>query len=294
MKLASAVIDGQEELLCVSDQGVRRASELAQRYQAGSDFRWTMDALLLGGDARLSQLASWHDKAQRDGTSVTQAPYRLLPPVPNPGKIVCVGLNYRSHAEEANLAAPNSPVLFNKFRSSLAADGATVAVPPGASQIDYEAELVVVIGRPCRGVSEEDALDYVAGYCNGNDLSARDLQMRTSQWLLGKVLDGFAPMGPYLVTADEIPNPDALEIVGKRNGREVQHSNTRHMIFSCRHLISYISQYMTLEPGDIIFTGTPEGVILGLPEERRQWLAAGETFTVAIEGLGELNTTIAG
>jgi 2-keto-4-pentenoate hydratase/2-oxohepta-3-ene-1,7-dioic acid hydratase in catechol pathway len=152
--------------------------------------------------------------------------------------------------------------------------------------------LVIVIGQECRDVSEEHALDYVVGYANGNDLSSRSLQFRTSQWLLGKVLDGFAPVGPYLVTADAVPNPDALSIRGWRNGELVQDSNTSQMIFSCRYLISYLSRYMTLRPGDVIFTGTPEGVILGMPEAERRWMTSGEQFTVAIEGLGELVTKI--
>lgn len=183
---------------------------------------------------------------------------------------------------------PTSPVLFNKYNNTVCGSGTLIDPPDDARQMDYEAELVLVIGKTGSHISEERALDYVAGYCNGNDVSARDLQFRSSQWLLGKSCDHFAPMGPYLVTADEISDPDNLEITGWRNEEIVQHANTRDMIFSCRTLISYISGYMTLNPGDVIFTGTPEGVILGKPPESRKWLEPGEKIAVEIQGLGRL------
>lgn len=290
MKLASAVVNGQEELLVMSERGAISATALAARYQ-GEPHAWTMDTLIQAGERGRELLSSWYQRGIQDGIE-SVSDYQLLAPVPRPGKIVCVGLNYRPHAQEARLAIPESPILFSKFGNAVAGPEATIKAPADVERLDYEAELVVVMGRRCAGVSEEDALDYVLGYCNGNDISARDLQFRTSQWLLGKTSDGFAPMGPYLVTGDDITDPDALDIVGRRNGSVVQHSNTSEMIFSCRYLISYISRYMTLEPGDVIFTGTPEGVILGQPEESRSWLMSGETVSVAIEGLGELVTHI--
>lgn len=218
---------------------------------------------------------------------------RLGPPVPRPGKIICVGLNYRAHAAESQMEEPEYPVLFSKFGNAVAGPGEEVALPAAAEQYDYEAELVVVMGRRAKGVPAEAALDYVLGYCNGNDLSARDLQTRTSQWLLGKSLDGFLPIGPYLATPEEVPDPQNLRIRLWLNGELRQDAHTRDMIFPVARLIAYISRYMTLEPGDIIATGTPEGVILGRPE--RDWLKPGDRVAVEIDGLGRLeNTLVAG
>lgn len=210
------------------------------------------------------------------------------PCVPKSAKIICVGLNYRKHAEESNMEPPKTPVLFNKYGNSLAGHGEKVEIPADAKQVDFEAELGIVIGKKAKNVSKESALEYVAGYCNANDLSARDLQFRTNQWLLGKALDGFCPVGPYLVSADEVGNPNQLKIETIVNGKVRQSSDTADMIFYCDEIISYISNYMTLEPGDLIITGTPEGVILGLPENEQDWLTAGDEITIRIEKLGEL------
>lgn len=210
------------------------------------------------------------------------------PAVPSPGKIICIGLNYRQHAIEAGLALSSTPVLFSKFQNAIAAHGDNIPLLDDASQYDYEAELVVVMGKTASRVSEADALDYVLGYCNGNDVSARDLQTRTSQWLLGKTLDKFMPIGPYLITADEVADPQNLQIRSWLNGELRQDSNTSDMVFSVRKIISYISQHFPLESGDIIATGTPEGVILG--KENPQWMKPGDTVTVEVEGLGRLES----
>lgn len=216
------------------------------------------------------------------------------PAVTNPEKILMVGLNYRRHAAEIKMALPTSPVLFNKFNNALLGHNRTLHLPTRvASQFDYEVELVIVIGRTARDVSESDALSYVAGYCTGNDFSARDLQRRTSQIMLGKIGDGFAPLGPWLVTADQVPDPNALDLWCDVNGERRQSSNTRDMVFSCAQLISYASGLMTLKPGDLIYTGTPEGVILGKPESQQVWLKAGDKVTCGIEKLGELTVTLA-
>jgi 2-keto-4-pentenoate hydratase/2-oxohepta-3-ene-1,7-dioic acid hydratase in catechol pathway len=212
----------------------------------------------------------------------------LGPCVTHPNKIVCVGLNYRKHAEETNAQIPKHPILFNKFTNALAAHGEDIPLPRVSDKIDYEAELAIVIGKTAKYVSKEEALDYVFGYCNANDLSARDLQMRTSQWLLGKSLDKFSPLGPYLVTADEIGDPNRLEIKCTVNGQVRQHSNTADMIFWCDEIVSYISQHMTLFPGDVILTGTPEGVVLGYPPENQVYLKHGDIVEVEIEKLGTL------
>lgn len=291
MKLASGIIAGREEALVVSHRGFLAVSELAARYGGSSAGQvWTMDRILTDGPGVLDDLRSWQHKAERDGHGPVKTD-QALAPVPRPGKILCVGLNYRPHAIESHLEIPQHPVLFSKYRNAVVGDAATVTAPNG-SHFDYEAELVVVMGRHCADVTEEEALEYVLGYCNGNDLSARDLQFRTGQWLLGKALPGFGPMGPWLSTADDVPDPDALDISGARNGTVVQRSNTREMIFSTRYLISYVSRYMPLEPGDVIFTGTPEGVIMGKPDGEKNWLTSGETVTVSVEGLGTLTTHI--
>jgi 2-keto-4-pentenoate hydratase/2-oxohepta-3-ene-1,7-dioic acid hydratase in catechol pathway len=220
----------------------------------------------------------------RDEATVTYGPC-----VANPGKIICVGLNYRRHALESGMAIPTIPVLFSKFPNTIATPGEQVVLPATAVEYDYEAELGVVIGRRAKHVREQEALDYVLGYCNINDLSARDLQMRTSQWLLGKTLDQFMPIGPYLVTADAVSDPQALDIRCWVNGVVRQNSTTADMIFTVAELVSYLSQYMTLEPGDVIATGTPEGVIFGMVE--KQWLKPGDEVVVEIAGLGRLTNT---
>ncbi|MBT2699960.1 fumarylacetoacetate hydrolase family protein [Bacillus sp. ISL-40] len=214
------------------------------------------------------------------------------PCVPKSAKIICVGLNYRKHAEESKMEPPKTPVLFNKYGNSLAGHGQKVEIPADAKQVDFEAELGIVIGKEAKGVPKESALDYVAGYCNANDLSARDLQFRTNQWLLGKACDGFCPVGPYLVTADEVGDPNRLKIETIVNGKVRQSSNTADMIFYCDEIISYISTYITLEPGDLIITGTPEGVILGLPQHEQDWLTDGDEVTIKIEKLGVLTNQL--
>jgi 2-keto-4-pentenoate hydratase/2-oxohepta-3-ene-1,7-dioic acid hydratase in catechol pathway len=214
------------------------------------------------------------------------------PCVTDPEKIVCVGLNYRRHAAETGQPVPKQPILFNKYNSALNCCGGTVAVSrEKANQFDYETELVIVIGRTARNVSEADALSYVFGYCTGNDFTARDLQSRSSQWMLGKTLDGSGLVGPWLVTADQVDG-DNLKIETHVNGEVRQSSNTSDMVFNCKQLVSYVSDYMTLRPGDIIFTGTPEGVIVGYPKEKQVWLKPGDKVVSSIEKLGELNFTL--
>ncbi len=214
----------------------------------------------------------------------------LGPAVANAGKLLCVGLNYRKHAEETGAAIPTSPVLFSKFSNTLAGHEDEVPLPASAKEYDYEVELGVVIGSTCRDVSASEALDYVFGYVTANDLSARDLQNRTSQWLLGKTLDGFLPLGPYVVTADEVPDPQNLAVKTWMNGELRQDSNTSDMIFSVAEIISYASQYFTLEPFDVIITGTPAGVIMGMAEKK--WLQAGDEVIVEVEGLGQLRNVM--
>jgi 2-keto-4-pentenoate hydratase/2-oxohepta-3-ene-1,7-dioic acid hydratase in catechol pathway len=215
----------------------------------------------------------------------------LLPPIPDPDKIVCIGLNYGKHAAEGGMVPPSSPTIFAKYRNALAAPGATVQLPGNSSKVDYEAEVAFVVGRRAKGVAVADALDHVAGYTLLNDLSARDLQFATPQWMSGKVFDGSAPCGPALVTPGEAGPADAIEISLRLNGEELQAATTDDLIFSVAELLSRLSELMTLEPGDIVSTGTPEGV--GSVREPRIWLGDGDEIVISSPTLGRLETRIA-
>jgi 2-keto-4-pentenoate hydratase/2-oxohepta-3-ene-1,7-dioic acid hydratase in catechol pathway len=223
------------------------------------------------------------------GSFIKEEGIEYGPIVTRPEKIVCVGLNYRKHAQEIGMPLPKAPVLFSKFNVALNAHQKTVQLPVAvATKFDYEVELVIIIGKEARNISEADALSCVAGYCTGNDFTARDLQLETGgQWLIGKTPDQFAPVGPYMVTADQI-DPDNLKLECRVNGETRQSSNTNDFIFNSRRMTSYISRHVTLRPGDIIFTGTPEGVIQGKPKEKQVWLKAGDKIACSVEKLGEL------
>lgn len=205
-----------------------------------------------------------------------------------PEKIICLGHNYKAHVKELGKELPEYPILFSKFNNTLAGHREDIPLPISSNNIDYEGELGIMIGKTAFNVSEEEALDYVFGYFAANDVSARDLQFRTEQWLIGKTEDKFFPNGPYLVTADEVPDPQALSIKTTVNGEVRQNSNTSDMIFNCREIISYASKFMTLKPGDVISTGTPQGVIAGYPEDKRVWLKDGDVVEVEIGNLGKL------
>lgn len=239
-------------------------------------------------DALLNLVNLVLEREDRASLLLSEETMAYGPCVTHPNKIICVGLNYRKHAEETNAPIPQYPILFNKFNNTLTGHGHDIALPRVTKEVDYEAELVIVIGKQAKYVPKEEALDHVYGYCCVNDLSARDLQMRTQQWLLGKSCDDFSPLGPYLVTAEEVGNPNNLQISTTVNGKVRQNSNTADMIFHCDEIVSYISQHMTLYPGDIILTGTPEGVVLGDPVDKRVYLKDGDVVTISIEKLGSL------
>jgi 2-keto-4-pentenoate hydratase/2-oxohepta-3-ene-1,7-dioic acid hydratase in catechol pathway len=247
-----------------------------------------------GGGASLQALLAKATASTRKDLFLDESKAEFGPCVTNPEKIVCVGVNYRKHAAETGSAVPTQPILFNKYNTALNGHRGIIKVSAeAAKQFDYEVELVIVMGRTARNVSEAEALSCVFGYCTGNDFTARDLQHASSQWMLGKTLDGAAPIGPYLVTADQVPDPNRLKIECRVNGEVRQSANTADMVFGCPSLISYISRYFTLKPGDIIFTGTPDGVISGYPKERQVWLKAGDQVTSTLEGLGELHFSLA-
>lgn len=245
----------------------------------------TTDELIKAGEPALKAIQALVEKASSSELLQEEA-VEYGPCVLAPGKIICIGLNYRQHAAESGLAVPKTPVIFSKFNNALAACGEEIPLATNAVQYDYEAELVAVIGKKVKYVPQENALDAVFGYCNGDDFSARDLQMRTAQWLLGKTPDKFMPVGPYLVTADEVGDPQTKPIRCWLNGEKRQDSNTGDMVFSVVELVSYISQYMTLDPGDLISTGTPQGVVLGMKE--KIWVKPGDVIEVEVEGLGRL------
>jgi 2-keto-4-pentenoate hydratase/2-oxohepta-3-ene-1,7-dioic acid hydratase in catechol pathway len=245
---------------------------------------------ILESPALLADAKAIAAKAGATGVPVAQA--RLHSPIHDPQKIVCVGLNYRDHAIESKMAIPKEPVLFSKFPSSLIGHGEPIIVPKVSTKVDYEAELVIVIGKRGRKIAEGSAIDHVAGYCVGHDVSARDWQLDKDgkQWMVGKTFDTFAPVGPTLVTKDEVPDPHKLGIRLRLNGRTMQSSNTEQMIFSVAQVVSYLSQVFTLEVGDLIFTGTPPGI--GHALNPPVYLRGGETTEVEIDGLGTLTNPV--
>jgi 2-keto-4-pentenoate hydratase/2-oxohepta-3-ene-1,7-dioic acid hydratase in catechol pathway len=243
----------------------------------------TVYALLQGG------LLPEVEAVEQEGVPIEGV--QLLPPIARPGKIICIGLNYRSHAEEQGAEAPETPTFFAKFPNALTAPGARVELPRWSEKVDYEAEVAFVIGARCKDVAPERAMDFVAGYMLLNDLSARDYQFKTPQWMPGKVFDGAAPCGPALVTPEEAGPHDALELELRLNGELMQKASTSDLVHSVPELVSYLSRLMTLEPGDVVATGTPAGV--GSLREPRVWLKSGDRIEISSPQLGLLETAIA-
>lgn len=243
------------------------------------------------GTDMLSVIASGH--VPPGGQTYDASAVTMMAPIPRPPKFICVGLNYRDHAAETKQEIPSVPTIFNKFTNVVIGPGAPIMIPKVTYKVDYEAEFAFIIGRGGRYIKAGRAMDHVFGYTIVNDVSARDFQLATTQWLMGKTFDTFGPMGPWIVTKDEIPEPHALDISTEIGGEVLQSSNTRELIFKIPELIEYISQVVTLEPGDIVATGTPAGV--GLARKPARWLKAGEEVIVKIQGIGELrNPVIAG
>ncbi len=287
MKLLTMIQDGNQKIGLKMNEGIFPIDAILGHQAPASIVDLMMDS------SAMTKLRDALKTANPDpSTWIEESAITYAPCVPSAGKVLCVGLNYRKHALETNAPIPKKPILFSKFSDTVAAHLEDIPLPKETAQLDYEAELAIVIGKTANHVSEDKALDYVFGYCAANDLSARDLQLRTSQWLLGKTLPKFAPIGPWLVTADEIPEPNNLTMTTRVNGELKQNSNTADMIFSCRQIISYISHYIPLNPGDIIMTGTPEGVILGMPADKQVWLQPGDVMEIEIEHLGVLKNKI--
>lgn len=267
------------------DAGIRDATDLlppidTDRADLGVSRRFDLDDVVLG-------------RVRRELANLPLLPperVTLLSPVPRPGKVICIGLNYADHAAESGMEPPASPLVFSKFPNNVVGPGASVPMPLGESDTDYEAELAVVIGRRAWRIDESTAMDHVLGYTVANDLSARAFQFADGQWQRGKSCEGFCPLGPFIATTDEIPDPHVLGIRLRLNGETVQDSNTNQLIFRVPAIVSSISSFVALEPGDVILTGTPPGV--GFARKPPIRLQAGDAMEVEIDGLGVLRNTM--
>lgn len=268
--------------------GVAGDGKLVDAAKVGA-YPASVRAILASG--KLEAFLADGKKALAGSDAVALDSVRLGPPVPDPEKIICLGANYKAHAEEAGIKPPSAPILFPKWRNSLVGPHDDIVVPVAAAQrVDYEVELAVIVGKRARDVAEKDALSYVAGYAVFDDVSARDLQMQTSQWAPGKAIDTFAPMGPGIVPAAEVGDPQNLQLKTRVNGQELQNGNTKMMIFNVAFTIAFITSFMTLEPGDIIATGTPEGV--GFIRKPPIRLVDGDVVEVEIEKIGTLRNKV--
>ena len=275
------LIDGKPHVGAKLDGGI--ADLTAMGFPGG------MNDIIAGGDAMLAEIS---DKLQQNSAPlINEADVKFLP-VTTPKKIICEGLNFKSHAEETGGTAPEYPIFFSKFDDSLTASGEPVTLPPWLRCFDYEAELVIVVGKHAYNVTPEEAKDCIFGYTCGNDLSARDSQFLSTQWLTGKALPDFAPVGPYIVSRDGFDPYQSHGIYCEVNGETVQSGNTTDMIFPCFETLSEASKYFPLSPGDLIFTGTPDGVIMGRPKGERVWLKKGDVVKVRIDDICELVNTL--
>ena len=305
MKLVTYVQQGERRLGAIGDGQVIDLARAWDVHRKGADasagqqdsFPAKMSALLESDEATwqlIRKVVAWAEaRRDREGATFRQPldGVRLTAPLSNPSKIICVGLNYYDHCREQDIEVPERPVLFAKFPSSIIGPGEEITWSPDTSQqVDYEAELAVVIGRQGRNIPVEQAYDYVAGYTMVNDVSARDAQFADGQWIRGKSFDTFCPMGPYLLTADEIPDPHTLDIRCWVNGELRQESNTRELIFKVHDLVAYISKTSTLMPGDVLSTGTPGGV--GVFRDPQVFLQPGDLVEVEIEKLGRLSNRV--
>ncbi|WP_017728987.1 fumarylacetoacetate hydrolase family protein [Halalkalibacterium ligniniphilum] len=291
MKTLTFYSNGALKLGLETEAGVIDVESAAKQSEL-EDTPISVQQVIEGGEKALEKLRALQKKALEKGIQhLKLEELKLGPAVPAPSKLICIGLNYKRHADECNLPYPKEPVVFSKFSNALTGHKNEIVIPKEAHQVDYEVELAIIIGAKTKKISEQDALSAVYGYATANDVSARDWQFKSAQWLLGKTVDDFCPVGPYLVSKDQVLNPNKLLLKTEVNGEVRQNSTTADMIFSCEQIISYLSHHMTLCPGDIILTGTPEGVIMGEPEDKRNWLKDGDVVTVEVEGLGKLENT---
>lgn len=309
MRLATVSVEGEQRIaavineeyidlnkayeLLLESQGQYRAKEIAAAYIPPN-----MVGFLQGGEESMGRAKESIAYVQNNDFSeqVNRKLYyrglnvKLEAPIQKPEKIICVGLNYKTHIKEMGREFPTIPVVFAKYNNTIIAPGDLILVPKVSEQLDHEAELVVVIGKKGRYISEEDAMDYVAGYTVGNEATIRDFQKRTKEWLQGKTFDTTLPLGPHLVTKESLPHPDNCEMVLTLNGEERQKANTGDLVFTIPYLVHFLSEIMTLEPGDVICTGTPGGV--GQARNPQSWMKEGDIVRVSIEGIGTLENPI--
>jgi 2-keto-4-pentenoate hydratase/2-oxohepta-3-ene-1,7-dioic acid hydratase in catechol pathway len=269
---------------------VRHGDHYIDLHATDTTLPWTVRELLAAGQEMLEKAARVVNQASAVRVAVDKV--RLAAPVPDPQKIVCLGLNYRDHAAETNAPIPKEPILFSKYPTAIIGPGDNIVLPTVSKEVDFEAELVIVVGTRGRHLTLDNALGHVAGYTVGHDVSARDWQLKKDgkQWMAGKTFDTFAPIGPELVMADEVPDAQNLGIRLRLNGRVMQDSNTRQMIFGVAATLVYLSTVFTLEPGDLIFTGTPPGV--GFARKPPVFLKMGDTVEVEIDGIGLLRNPV--
>lgn len=275
--------------------GLVNVAKLSNYFNKNKEY--TMESVIKNSDKQLRELNDLIKQLDSSEIEVETFIERkeqvaFLPVVQNPEKIICVGMNYLAHVKEMDGEIPLNPVLYNKFNNTLAAHKQEIPLPPVARQVDYSAELVVVIGQEMKNVQKEDVFDYIFGYTIGNNFSERKVQRKSSQWMLGKTLDYFAPIGPNIVTKDEISNLDNLYVTLKVNNEIVQNGNTKDMIFDIPSILSYLSKHLTLKPGDLIFTGTPKGVILAKPADEQNWLSQNDLVEATISNIGTLRNQI--
>lgn len=269
---------------------VQRGNRFVDLHATDPTFPPSVRLLLEGGPELLQAAAQLAERD--DAVAVEEAKVKFHAPVHDARKIICLGLNYKDHAAESGVPIPREPVVFSKYPTALIGHGETIVLPPVSQEVDYEAELVIVVGRKGKNIPAGEAMEYVAGYSVGHDVSARDWQLKKDgkQWMIGKTFDTFAPVGPVLVTRDEVPDPHALGIRLRLNGQTMQDSSTAQMIFKVPEVLAYLSQVFTLEPGDLIFTGTPPGV--GMARKPPVFLKAGDVAEVEIDGLGTLRNPV--
>jgi len=269
-----------------TEPGVLRGDEIASVRGAGFE---DVLSIIAGGAVAREKVDLWMQSVPW-GDIVKASEVKLRAPIARPPKIICVGLNYRDHAIESKMEIPTVPTIFSKYPTSVIGPDDAIVLPKNSVKPDYEGEFAFVVGKRGRHVPAADWRDYVFGYTILNDVSARDFQMATSQWMMGKTFETFAPFGPSIVTADEVPDPHTLDISTTVSGEVMQHSNTRNLIFAIPALVEYLSSVFTLEPGDIVSTGTPAGV--GFSKVPPRWLRAGDEVMVRVEGLGELRNSV--
>ncbi|MFT5367298.1 MAG: 2-keto-4-pentenoate hydratase/2-oxohepta-3-ene-1,7-dioic acid hydratase in catechol pathway [Candidatus Latescibacterota bacterium] len=269
--------------------GVRTGDAIVDLSQADASLPTNMRDFLAAGENALNSARTAADKGEH---AISASDVKICAPIHNPEKVICIGLNYADHAAESGMPIPPEPVVFSKYASCIINPGDNIVAPSVSNEVDYEVELVVIIGKAGRNIPKSDALNHVAGYTVGHDVSARDYQLQKpgGQWMLGKTFDTFAPLGPDLVTPDEVGDPGNLDIRCSLNGEIVQSSNTSQLIFNIETLISYLSHVFTLTPGDIIFTGTPSGV--GMGRTPQVWLKEGDVVVCEIDGLGRLENPV--